>query len=268
VADNPFRALGLSPDPGLTDDDIRSAWHRVAAATHPDRADGGDPAAFSAAAAAYSELRTPFGRGEALAGLGRPARHTGPSWLGLLGPAGRSVGRRRRFARSGGTRRAGPGRAERISGTRWAGPDGGERTGSARRAGPAGMGRAGGTRRAGHGGTGLGSLPWAGRAWAGASAAGLAAMRWAARLRGGRPARLAALVLGGCAVSAVAVAADGWQPASLAVVVGTAVWVLRGGRHYLAAPLVRPLPGPAPGDPSTAGPTESGRTGPLGGPTG
>jgi hypothetical protein len=68
-AGDPFRALGLPADPELTDDDIRVAWRRIAAATHPDRADGGDPATFAAAAAAYSDLRTPFGRGEALADL-------------------------------------------------------------------------------------------------------------------------------------------------------------------------------------------------------
>lgn len=62
-----FRALGLAADPALTDDEVRMAWRRVAAATHPDRADGGDPAAFASAAAAYSLLRTRTGRGEVLA---------------------------------------------------------------------------------------------------------------------------------------------------------------------------------------------------------
>jgi hypothetical protein len=66
---DPFRALGLTADPELGDDDVRAAWRRVAAATHPDRADGGDPAAFAAAAAAYTALRTPSGRGEELADL-------------------------------------------------------------------------------------------------------------------------------------------------------------------------------------------------------
>lgn len=66
---DPFRDLGLERRPGLADDDIRAAWRRVAAATHPDRADGGDPEAFAAAAAAYTALRTAAGRGEALAGL-------------------------------------------------------------------------------------------------------------------------------------------------------------------------------------------------------
>lgn len=69
----PFGVLGLPASSELTDDDVRAAWRRRAAATHPDRADGGDPAAFAAAAAAYTALRTAAGRGEALAGLGDPA---------------------------------------------------------------------------------------------------------------------------------------------------------------------------------------------------
>ena len=58
---NPFAALGLPARPGLTDDQVRAAWRAVAAATHPDRDDGGDPAAYSAAAAAYAQLRTALG---------------------------------------------------------------------------------------------------------------------------------------------------------------------------------------------------------------
>src|SRR5262249_7487667 len=46
-----------------------AAWRRIAAATHPDGADGGDPARVAAAAAAYTELRTRYGRGEACADL-------------------------------------------------------------------------------------------------------------------------------------------------------------------------------------------------------
>lgn len=156
MPDNPFRALGLDPDQGLTDDDVRAAWHRVAAATHPDRPDGGDRAAFSAAAAAYSTLRTPFGRGEARADLsarnGRPGRRAGAAW----------------------------------------------------------------TARAG---------------------------RWAGRLRGGRPARLALLVAGAAGVAVLAVAVDGWAPASLGLIAGAVTWVLRGGRRYLGA---RPGRGSAP----------------------
>jgi curved DNA-binding protein CbpA len=136
MAGDPFRALGLDAGPGLTDDGVRAAWHRVAAATHPDRADGGDPAAFSAAAAAYSDLRTAFGRGEALADRAR---------------------------------RPAPG------------------------------------------------------------------ARWQARLRGGRPVRLAALVAAGAAAGVLAVLIGGWQPASVAIVVGAVTWVLRGARRYLGA---------------------------------
>ena len=64
---DPFAVLGLPASVNLTDDDVRAAWRRLAAATHPDRDDGGDPAAFAAAAAAYTMLRTHAGRTEALA---------------------------------------------------------------------------------------------------------------------------------------------------------------------------------------------------------
>jgi len=73
VGDDPFALLGLPTRPGLSDDDVRAAWRRIAAATHPDREDGGDPARFGAAAGAYVMLRTGFGRGEALADLGLSA---------------------------------------------------------------------------------------------------------------------------------------------------------------------------------------------------
>ena len=68
-AADPFAVLGLPARPDLSDDDIRAAWRRIAAALHPDRADGGDPARFAEAAAAYTELRTEFGRREAYAVL-------------------------------------------------------------------------------------------------------------------------------------------------------------------------------------------------------
>src|SRR5258708_3775828 len=54
TAMTPFEILGLAADSQLTDDDVRAAWRRIAAATHPDRADGGDSEAFAAAAAAYT----------------------------------------------------------------------------------------------------------------------------------------------------------------------------------------------------------------------
>lgn len=65
--DDPFRVLGLTPRPDLTDDEVRAAWRRVAAVTHPDLPDGGDRERFAAAAAAYATLRTVYGRGEAYA---------------------------------------------------------------------------------------------------------------------------------------------------------------------------------------------------------
>jgi hypothetical protein len=66
---SPFDALGLPADPGLDDETVRAAWREIAAATHPDRADGGDPARYARASAAYAELRTPWGRSEAYADL-------------------------------------------------------------------------------------------------------------------------------------------------------------------------------------------------------
>lgn len=69
LATGPFGVLGLDPGADLTDDEIRAVWRRIAAATHPDRADGGDPERFAAVAAAYTELRTQSGRGEARADL-------------------------------------------------------------------------------------------------------------------------------------------------------------------------------------------------------
>jgi curved DNA-binding protein CbpA len=102
--DDPFGTLGLPARADLSDDEVRAAWKRIAAATHPDRDDGGDPARFGAAAAAYDTLRMSFGRGEALADLGL---------AGTSPPAGR---RGARHARSTGARRLGVGgRGRRIA---------------------------------------------------------------------------------------------------------------------------------------------------------
>jgi hypothetical protein len=112
-----FGVLGLRASAGLSDDDVRAAWRRVAAATHPDRADGGDPAAFAVAAAAYSDLRTRFGRGEALADLGAGHGLTASDGAGH-GAAGRPAaslaGARAGLRRLG--RRAGRGRPGRLAG--------------------------------------------------------------------------------------------------------------------------------------------------------
>ncbi len=101
---DPFAVLGLPARPDLTGDDIRAAWRRMAAATHPDRADGGDPARYAEAAAAYTTLRTASGRGEAYAdlagrrpggrlrrGSGGRLRHGRPAVLALRTAAAAAV---------------------------------------------------------------------------------------------------------------------------------------------------------------------------------
>jgi hypothetical protein len=73
VSANPFTVLGLPADPGLSDEQVRAAWRSIATATHPDRPDGGDPARYAAASAAYAVLRTGWGRSEAYADLATQA---------------------------------------------------------------------------------------------------------------------------------------------------------------------------------------------------
>jgi hypothetical protein len=150
VAD-PFLALGLEPRPDLTDDQVHAAWRRVASATHPDREDGGDPARFAQAAAAYTALRTRFGRGEVLAD-----RTAGPA--------------------------VATGRTERPVQALIAGR----------------------------------------HLWA--------------RVRHGRPARLALRVLLAVAACVAAVAAAGPHPAAPALVTGVATWLVLTARHDLAPP--------------------------------
>jgi hypothetical protein len=151
VVADPFLALGLEARPDLTDDEVHAAWRRVASATHPDREDGGDPARFAQAAAAYTVLRTRFGRGEVLAD-----RTAGPA--------------------------VATGRTERHVQALISGRD-----------------------------------------------------LWA-RIRRGRPARLALRVLLAGAASAAAVAAAGPHPAAPALVTGVATWLVLTARHDLAPP--------------------------------
>jgi hypothetical protein len=66
---NPFTVLGLPTDPDLTNEQVRSAWRAIAAATHPDRPDGGNVQRYTDAANAYAQLRTAWGRSEAYADL-------------------------------------------------------------------------------------------------------------------------------------------------------------------------------------------------------
>ena len=69
MSPNPFAVLGLPERPDLDDETVRAAWRALAAATHPDRTDGGDLARYTQASAAYAELRTPWSRSEAYADL-------------------------------------------------------------------------------------------------------------------------------------------------------------------------------------------------------
>ena len=89
---NPFTVLGLPTDPDVTDEQVRAAWRAIAAATHPDRPDGGNVQRYTTAASAYAQLRTAWGRSEAyadlaadLTGTAAPAR--GELRPGLLGTA-------------------------------------------------------------------------------------------------------------------------------------------------------------------------------------
>lgn len=84
---NPFTALGLPASAELDDEQVRDAWRAIAARTHPDRPGGGDPGVYAAAAAAYAQLRTPWGRGEALADLAAINDPGGPDGLDSSPPA-------------------------------------------------------------------------------------------------------------------------------------------------------------------------------------
>jgi hypothetical protein len=66
---NPFQVLGLPVRADLSDAQVRTAWRTIAAQTHPDRPDCGDVGAYTAAATAYAQLRTAWGRSEAYADL-------------------------------------------------------------------------------------------------------------------------------------------------------------------------------------------------------
>jgi hypothetical protein len=163
MSDDPFAVLGVPARADLSDDDVRAAWRRLAAATHPDRADGGEPARFAAAAAAYTVLRTRSGRGEALADLTAstpPPRRTPPA--GQAPP--------------------------------------------------------------------LAAAPGA------ATAAAAAAGPLTARIRHGRPIRLLLRVTIAALVSAGVVIVAGTQPATPALIVGIATWLVLTGRHDLAPP--------------------------------
>jgi hypothetical protein len=99
VSVDPFAALGLPARPDLADEQVRAAWRAIAAATHPDRPDGGDAHRYTAAASAYAQLRTPWGRSEAYADLNLLAATADPATVPLpavpgadLAPLARSAG--------------------------------------------------------------------------------------------------------------------------------------------------------------------------------
>jgi hypothetical protein len=103
---NPFTVLGLPVRADLSDAQVRTAWRNIAAQTHPDRPDGGDITAYTAAATAYAQLRTGWGRSEAYADLAitepRIPVPEPPSarWPGAnLGPALRTIPARIRHGR-------------------------------------------------------------------------------------------------------------------------------------------------------------------------
>jgi hypothetical protein len=214
---DPFAALGLPARPGLTDDEVRSAWRRVATATHPDRADGGDPSRFALAAAAYTVLRTRSGRGEALADLAsnspgtrwpRTTRaqvpDTSPPRAGPGSPAAPPGATPPSIAPPGAT----PPEAQP-----WPGPP------------PAVTTRPGTQLPTAAFHTGRpGRVGW------------LSRVRLLSRIRRGRPARLALRLLIAAAVAAIAVAADGAQPATPALITGAVTWLLLTARHDLAPP--------------------------------
>ena len=130
MSTSPFDALGLPARPDLTDEQVRAAWRAIATATHPDRADGGDVARYTAATAAYVTLRTPWGRSEAYADVAAAADDTSPlpSCRGAAWPTrprclmSRSSGRGSWSPRTPGSCRPGSGTAGRCgcsSGASW-----------------------------------------------------------------------------------------------------------------------------------------------------
>ena len=197
---DPFAALGLPPRANLTDDDVRAAWRRIATATHPDRADGGDPGRFAVAAAAYTVLRTRSGRGEALADLASPSPAPGRSRPTAFRSRPPVPWPRRPDAPPG------PDGAAR--------PDAPSRTDASARLEAAA-------------GTDAPPATWPGHP---------GAARLLSRIRRGRPARLALRVLIAAALSAVAVAVAGSQPATPALITGALTWLLLTARHDLAPP--------------------------------
>jgi hypothetical protein len=183
TAADPFEALGLPALADLDDEQVRAAWREIAAATHPDRPDGGDAARYTAAAAAYAQLRTGWGRSEAWADLTSDTAATAP--LPVI--HGVDLPPSLRLRRPPSTRRLLPGGRRLLPGGRRLLPGG------------------------------LWLLP--------------------ARIRHGRPLRLALRAAAAAFAALLAVGALPGQPAGPAVVTGIVTWFLLSARSDLA-----PLP--------------------------
>jgi magnesium chelatase subunit D len=213
VSGDPFGALGLPVAPDLTDDDVRAAWRRVAAASHPDREDGGDPARFALAAAAYTELRTRYGRGEAYADLVAGQRRPPAAARPVPGPDGPDGSDGPDGPDGPAPGRAGMGLADPASGR-------------------AGMGLA--DPASGRAGTGVAD-PASGRAGTGVARRRYGAVASLAfRVAGGRPGVLALRLAIAAAVSAAGFAVTGAQPAAFGLATGAVTWFLLTVRHDLA----------------------------------
>jgi hypothetical protein len=167
---DPFATLGLPARPDLTDEQVRAAWRAIAAATHPDRPDGGDLPTYTNASTAYTLLRTPWARSEAWADL-PPGRRTTPDRPVPIRP--------------------------------------------------------------GYGDRAHAAAPAPGRPPAGSLAR---AARLPARIRHGRPARLAARLAAATTVAALAAVCGAGTPAITAVITGIATWLILTARGDLAPP--------------------------------
>lgn len=193
---DPFAVLGLPARPDLTDDDVRSAWRRIAATTHPDLPGGGDPARYAAGSAAYAELRTSSGRGEAYADLAA------------------GTGRRRGLGSPRSGVAPGPGRMPRTDAS----------------IDPRTMRR---TDTSLDPGMRPGAAP---DLDSGPPAAGRGASGFASRIRRGRPAVLALRILIAAGVCAAAFAVAGWQPAPAGLATGALTWLVLTARADIRPP--------------------------------
>jgi hypothetical protein len=78
---DPFATLGLPAGQNLSDEQVYDAWRAIATATDPGRPDGGDPARYAAATAAYASLRTAQGRSQVYSGLAAKRGASPPRYL-------------------------------------------------------------------------------------------------------------------------------------------------------------------------------------------